>query len=245
MGEEVAITVTPGVGHTTPIGLRLDEAIADVLAGNADYWHVSVNGERCVSQAAGGEHRIERHPGRRESGRVAALLVAESSDEDPDVVVYVEGPERPSSPDAPRSAPALVVGGELEEAAARAQLLRRSRSRGHGGAGGVNGELTRRGRAGAPANFRAGCSSPAGSTGRLVARRSRSRSGGTTGASRTCAPRAWETRALRHFARWSTDFVNGLLRARCSDQHQSLGFRSADPCMSRLTAPPLLLTPAA
>ena len=79
-----------GGGHTTPIVLRLDEAIADVLAGDADYWHVSVNGERCVRQAAGGEHRIERYPGRRESGRVSALLVAESSDEDPDVVVYVE-----------------------------------------------------------------------------------------------------------------------------------------------------------
>ena len=28
------------MGHTTPIVLRLEEAIADVLVGDADYWHV-------------------------------------------------------------------------------------------------------------------------------------------------------------------------------------------------------------
>ena len=57
-----------------------------------------------------------------------ALLVAESSGEEPDLVVYVDGPERPSLADAPRHAPAFVAGGELaahlaEEAAARAELL--------------------------------------------------------------------------------------------------------------------------
>ena len=50
-----------------------------------------------------------------ESGRVWGLLDAESSDEDedPDLVVCIEGPERASPTDAPRHAPAFVAGGGL------------------------------------------------------------------------------------------------------------------------------------
>ena len=125
--EEAAIPVTAQVRHTTTIVLPREEVIADVVAGDADYWDVSAaeNVAYVKPLETGVASNVTLVA---ESGRVWALLVAESSGEEPDLVVYVEGPERPSLVEAPRHAPAFVAGGELaahlaEEAAARAELL--------------------------------------------------------------------------------------------------------------------------
>ena len=124
--EAAAIAVTAQVRHTTTVVLPRGETIADVVAGDADYWDVSAaeNVAYVKPLEAGIASNVTLVA---ESGRVWALLVAESSGEDPDLVVYVEGPERPSAVDAPRHAPAFVAGGELaaqlaEEAAALAEL---------------------------------------------------------------------------------------------------------------------------
>ena len=123
---EAAIPVTAQVRHTTTIVLPREETVVDVVAGDADYWDVSAAGNVAYVKPleAGVASNVTLVA---ESGRVWALLVAESSDEEPDLVVYVDGPERPSAADAPRHAPAFVGGGELgaheaEEAAARAEL---------------------------------------------------------------------------------------------------------------------------
>ncbi len=123
---EAAIAVTAQVRHTTTIVLPREEVIADVVAGDADYWDVSAaeNVAYVKPLEAGVSSNVTLVAA---SGRVWALLVAESSDGEPDLVVYVNGPERPSPAEAPRHAPAFVAGGELaareaEEAAARAEL---------------------------------------------------------------------------------------------------------------------------
>ena len=125
-GDEAVIAVTAQVRHTTTIVLPREETIVDVVAGDTDYWDVSAAGSVAYLKPleAGVASNITLVA---ESGRVWALLVAESPDEDPDLVVYVEGPERPALTEAPRRAPELVAGGELvahraEEAAARAEL---------------------------------------------------------------------------------------------------------------------------
>ena len=124
--EESAIAVTAQVRHTTTVVLPREEAIVDVVAGDADYWDVSAAGN--VAYVKPLESGVSSNVTLvAESGRVWALLVAESSGEEPDLVVYVEGPERPSPADLPRHAPAFVAGGELaahraEEAAALAEL---------------------------------------------------------------------------------------------------------------------------
>ena len=124
--EEAPIGITAQVRHTTTIVLPREEAIADVVAGDAEYWDVSAaeNVAYVKPLEAGVASNVTLVA---ESGRVWALLVAESSDEEPDLVVYVDGPERPSPADAPRHAPAFVAGGELaalqaEEETARAEL---------------------------------------------------------------------------------------------------------------------------
>ena len=123
---EAAIPVTAQVRHTTTVVLPREEAIADVVAGDADYWDVSAAGNVAYVKPleAGIASNVTLVA---ESGRVWALLVAESSGEEPDLVVYVEGQERPTPADLPRHAPAFVAGGELaahraDEAAARAEL---------------------------------------------------------------------------------------------------------------------------
>ena len=123
---EAAIPVTAQVRHTTTVVLPREETVVDVVAGDADYWDVSAAGNVAYVKPleAGVASNVTLVA---ESGRVWALLVAESSGEEPDLVVYVEGPERPSPADLPRHAPAFVPGGELaahraEEAAARAEL---------------------------------------------------------------------------------------------------------------------------
>ena len=125
-GVEEAIPVKAQVRHTTTVVLPREEAIAEVVAGDADYWDVSAAGN--VAYVKPLEASVASNVTLvAESGRVWALLVAESSGEEPDLVVYVEGPVRPAPADAPRHAPAFVAGGELaahraEEAAARAEL---------------------------------------------------------------------------------------------------------------------------
>ncbi len=124
--KEAATAVMAQVRHTTTIVLPGDETIVDVVAGDADYWDVSAAGNVAYVKPleAGVASNVTLVA---ESGRVWALLVTESSDEEPDLVVYVGGPERPALTEAPRHAPAFVAGGELaahevEEAAARAEL---------------------------------------------------------------------------------------------------------------------------
>ena len=124
--DEQAIAVTAQVRHTTTVVLPREETIVDVVAGDADYWDVSAAGNVAyVKPLEAGVASNVTLVG--EGGRVWALLVAESSDEDPDLVVYVEPPARPSPADLPRHAPAFVAGRELaahqaEEAEARAEL---------------------------------------------------------------------------------------------------------------------------
>ncbi len=124
--EEAAVTVTAQVRHTTTIVLPQGETIVDVVAGDADYWDVSAaaNVAYVKPLEAGVASNVTLVA---ESGRVWALVVAESSGEDPDLIVYVEGSKRSAPADAPRRSPAFVAGGELaryqaEEAAARARL---------------------------------------------------------------------------------------------------------------------------
>ncbi len=124
--EQQAIPVTAQVRHTTTVVLPEGETIVDVVAGDAEYWDVSAaaNVAYVKPLEAGVASNVTLVA---ESGRVWALLVAESSGGDPDLVVYVEGPERPAPADAPRHAPAFVAGGELaaheaEERAAHAEL---------------------------------------------------------------------------------------------------------------------------
>ncbi len=124
--EEAAITVTARIRHTTTVMLPQGETIVDVVAGDADYWDVSAaaNVAYVKPLEAGVASNVTLVA---ESGRVWALLVAESSVEDPDLVIHVGVPERPAPVDAPRRAPAFVAGAELgaheaEEQAARAEL---------------------------------------------------------------------------------------------------------------------------
>ncbi len=123
---QAAIAVTAQVRHTTTVVLPREETIVDVVAGDADYWDVSAAAN--VAYVKPLEAAIASNVTLvAESGRVWALLVAESSDTDPDLVVYVEGREQRSLADAPRHAPAFVAGRELAahragEQAARAEL---------------------------------------------------------------------------------------------------------------------------
>ena len=124
--EEAVIAVTAQVRHTTTVVLPPEEAIADVVAGDADYWDVSAaaNVAYVKPLEAGVATNVTLVA---ESGRVWALLVAESSAEEPDLVVYVKGPKRTALAELPRHAPAFVAGRELaalqaEEDAARAEL---------------------------------------------------------------------------------------------------------------------------
>ena len=124
--DEAPVPVTAQVRHTTTVVLPPDQTIVDVVAGDADYWDVSAAGNVAYVKPleAGVASNVTLVTG---SGRVWALLVAESSGDEPDLVVYVEGPRRPAPADAPRHAPAFVAGRELasheaDEAAARVEL---------------------------------------------------------------------------------------------------------------------------
>ena len=121
---EGAIEITTQVRHTTTIVLPPGEAIADVVAGDAEYW--SVESSANVAYVKPLEMDVESNVTLvAESGRVWALLVYESGDRDPDLVVYVEPAEVAS--DGERHVPAFLPGTELavqlaEEEAAQAEL---------------------------------------------------------------------------------------------------------------------------
>ena len=200
---ETAIAVTAQVRHTTTI----------VLPAGGDHRRRGGRRRRLLGRVGGRRtwrtsSRWRRAPPRTSpwSPRAAGCgrsLVAESSSEDPDLVVYVEGPERPTRAGGQRrgtrrrSWPAANwPRTRAEEAAARVELqaveeaAASRRYRDH-----LEPSTTPRGRAGAT-SIRGGCASPTGSTRRLSPRRSRSRRCGTTGGSRTCARGPQESPAL-------------------------------------------------
>ena len=111
-GGEAAIPVTARVRHTTTVVLPEGEAIADVVAGDAEYWDVSaaVNVAYVKPLEAGVASNVTLVA---ESGRVWALLVAESAEGDPDLVVHVEDAPGRAPADVERTAPGFVAGREL------------------------------------------------------------------------------------------------------------------------------------
>ena len=88
-GEPIAIVTH--VRHTTTVVVPAVETIVDVVAGDAEYWDVSASGNvayvKPLEAAAASNVTLVA-----ESGRVWALLVAESSAADPDLVVYIDLP---------------------------------------------------------------------------------------------------------------------------------------------------------
>ena len=124
--EAQAIAITTQVRHTTTVVLPREEAIVDVVAGDADYWDVSAAAHVAYLKPLA-EGLASNVTLVTESGRVWAFVVEESSDEDPDLVVYVERSAHAAPAETRRHAPAFVAGGALaalraEEAAARAEL---------------------------------------------------------------------------------------------------------------------------
>ena len=110
-GDE-PIPVLTQVRHTTTVVVPQPETIVDVVAGDADYWDVSAAANVAYIKPldAAVASNVTLVAG---SGRVWALLVAESSTEDPDLVVYVEDAERRTPEQAERQAPRIVSGGEV------------------------------------------------------------------------------------------------------------------------------------
>ena len=88
-GEPIAIVTH--VRHTTTVVVPATETIVDVVAGDAEYWDVSASGNvayvKPLEAAAASNVTLVT-----ESGRVWALLVAESAADDPDLVVYIDPP---------------------------------------------------------------------------------------------------------------------------------------------------------
>ena len=110
-GDE-PIPVMTQVRHTTTVVVPQPETIVDVVAGDAEYWDVSAAANVAYIKPldAGVASNVTLVA---ESGRVWALLVAESSTDDPDLVVYVEDAERRTPEQAERQSPRVVSGGEL------------------------------------------------------------------------------------------------------------------------------------
>ena len=88
-GEPIAIVTQ--VRHTTTVVVPATETIVDVVAGDGEYWDVSASGHvayvKPLEAAASSNVTLVA-----ESGRVWALLVSESSADDPDLVVYIDPP---------------------------------------------------------------------------------------------------------------------------------------------------------
>ncbi|MYF39030.1 MAG: hypothetical protein F4219_09780, partial [Gammaproteobacteria bacterium] len=125
---DVPIPVLTQVRHTTTVVVPQAETIVDVVAGDAEYWDVSAAANVAYIKPldAGVASNVTLVAG---SGRVWALLVAESSTDDPDLVVHVEDAERATPEQARRHAPRIVPGGELavyEAAVASAQAERQA-----------------------------------------------------------------------------------------------------------------------
>ena len=90
-GDE-AIPIQTQVRHTTTVVVPQTEVIVDVVAGDSDYWDVSASANVAYvkpleADAASNVTLVA------ESGRLWALLVSESGDVEPDLVVYIE-PQR-------------------------------------------------------------------------------------------------------------------------------------------------------
>ena len=126
--SDVPIPVLTQVRHTTTVVVPPAETIVDVVAGDAEYWDVSAAANVAYIKPldAGVASNVTLVS---ESGRVWALLVAESSTDDPDLVVHVEDAERATPEQARRHAPRIVSGGELavyEAAVTAAQAERQA-----------------------------------------------------------------------------------------------------------------------
>lgn len=120
-----AIPITTQVRHTTTVVLPREEAIVDVVAGDAEFWDVSASAHVAYVKPleAGIASNVTLVAA---SGQVWALLVIESSDADPDLVVYVDGPASPAPAVVRQDALNVVSGRELlahqaEEQAALAE----------------------------------------------------------------------------------------------------------------------------
>ena len=109
---KAAIPVAAQVRHTTTIVLPREETVADVVAGDAEYWDVSAaaNVAYIKPLEAGVASNVTLVA---ESGRVWAFLVAESTDGEPDLVVYVEDAGRRTPAEVERTALGFVAGSEL------------------------------------------------------------------------------------------------------------------------------------
>ena len=88
-GEPIAVVTQ--VRHTTTVVVPASETIVDVVAGDGEYWDVSASGyvvyiKPLEATAASNVTLVAA------SGRVWALLVSESSADDPDLVVYIDPP---------------------------------------------------------------------------------------------------------------------------------------------------------
>ncbi len=86
-GEPIAIVTQ--IRHTTTVVVPATDTIVDVVAGDAEYWDVSASANvayvKPLEAAASSNVTLVA-----ESGRVWALLVSESSADDPDLVVYID-----------------------------------------------------------------------------------------------------------------------------------------------------------
>ena len=88
-GEPIAIVTK--VRHTTTVVVPPVETIVDVVAGDAAYWDVSASAN--VAYVKPLETGVASNVTLvAASGRVWALLVSESADVDPDLVVYIDPP---------------------------------------------------------------------------------------------------------------------------------------------------------
>ena len=121
--EGVPITITTQVRHTTTVVVPATETIVDVVAGDAEYWDVSASANlayiKPLEAAASSNVTLVA-----ESGRVWALLVAESGGIDPDLVVHIDPPATGPGTLARALPPAFTAAAALEaEHAAHADAL--------------------------------------------------------------------------------------------------------------------------
>ena len=123
-GDPIAIRTQ--VRHTTTVVVPQTETIVDVVAGDAEYWDVSASANVAYVKPleTGASSNVTLVA---ESGRVWALLVSESADADPNLVVYIDPPEQGPGTLAQAMPPTFVAAAELdaqraEVAAAQAEL---------------------------------------------------------------------------------------------------------------------------
>ena len=123
---DAPIAIQTQVRHTTTVVVPETEAIVDVVAGDSDYWDVSASANvayvKPLEQGVGSNVTLVAG-----SGRVWALLVSESGDVEPDLVVYIEAQSAGPGTLSRHRGPAFTAGLELqthraEEIAARAEL---------------------------------------------------------------------------------------------------------------------------